>query len=243
MALHFRSSFGPDARPRRHFLTRAEIIEAAAAILERDGYDGLNMRSIAEELGVKATALYRYVGSRRDLDDILFDHLMAGCTPAVEGEDWRDDLRTIALAWRARLIGKRDATRIALEQVSIGPNLLPLMEASFAALRRSGLPDRDALEAYQTCTLFVHSFARAEAAYREVTSRRENEAALATSPQQGWVAAYPLVFAFRELMLAPPDFDYRFAFGLDTLLAGIERRVAEVGGRAGEHPRGSFPRL
>jgi AcrR family transcriptional regulator len=115
-ALHFRSNFGPAARARERFLTRVEIIEAAAGILERDGYDALSMRSIAEELGVKATALYRYVGNRRDLDDILFDHLMADCAPAVEGEDWRDDLRRIATAWRARLIGKRDATRIALEQ-------------------------------------------------------------------------------------------------------------------------------
>jgi hypothetical protein len=77
----------------------------------------------------------------------------------------------------------------------------------------------------------VHSFARSEAAYREMTSRPESAAALAAPPQPGWAEAYPLVFAFREEMLAPPDFDYRFAFGLDTLLAGIERRVAEVGRR------------
>jgi AcrR family transcriptional regulator len=226
VALPFRSNFGPAARTRRQFLTRAEIIEAAAAILERDGYDALNMRSVATELGVKATALYRYVASREELDDLLFDHLMADCAPAVDGEDWRDDMRRIAQAWRSRLVSKRDATRIALGQVSIGPNLLPLMEASFTALRRSGLTDRDVLEAYQTCTLFVHSYARAEATYKVVVSARESDASHTTAPRPEWAGPFPAVSAFAERMLAPPDFDYRFAFGVDALLAGIERRVA-----------------
>jgi TetR/AcrR family transcriptional regulator, tetracycline repressor protein len=233
VALRFRSNFGPAARTRRQFLTQAEIIEAAALILERDGYDALNMRSVASELGVKATALYRYVSSREELDDLLFDHLMADCTPAVAGEDWQDDLRRIAQAWRSRLIGKRDATRIALGQVSIGPNLLPLMEASFTALRRSGLTDRDVLEAYQTCTLFVHSYAGAEATYRGLAGKPESDAARAAAPRPEWARPYPSVLAFAERMLAPPDFDYRFEFGFDALLAGIERRVAAAEGAKG----------
>ncbi|MFI4973155.1 MAG: TetR/AcrR family transcriptional regulator [Caulobacterales bacterium] len=223
MALPFRSGPEPAARRRRQFLSREEIIEAAAAILERDGYDALNMRAIAAELGVRAAALYRYVQSREELDDILFDHLMAGCTPALQGKDWREDLRAIAQAWRERLVSRRDATRIALGQISIGPNLLPLMEATLGVLRGAGLGDEALVEAYRTLTLFVHSFASSEAAYRSLQAR---DGGVRFSPAQPeWVAPYPLVSAVAERLSRPADFDKHFAFALDALIAGIERRL------------------
>ena len=223
MTLPFRSRSAPSSRKRRQFLSRQKIVEAAAAILERDGYDALNMRSIAAELGVKATALYRYVDSREDLDDILFDHLMLGCVPALEGEDWRADLKAIAEAWRSRLLTRRDATRIALAQVSIGPNLLPLMEAALDVLRRSGLNDDDLIEAYQIHTLFVHSFASSQATYRALQARPNGLRYAPPAPE--WFEAYPIVSSVAERLTQPVDFDKRFAFGLNALIAGIERRV------------------
>src|SRR5579863_6258354 len=99
MALPLRVQTATAERRRRSFLSRDEIVAAAAAILERDGYDALTMRAIAAELGVQAAALYRHVAGREALDDLLFDHLMADCTPAVDGRDWREDVRSIAAAW------------------------------------------------------------------------------------------------------------------------------------------------
>jgi AcrR family transcriptional regulator len=171
MPLPFRSSAPPPARRRRAFLTQGEIVTAAAVVLERDGYDALKMRSVAAELGVQAAALYRYVESRAELDDLLFDHLMADCVPQVGGRDWREDLVAVASAWRQRLLSRRDATRIAIGQVSIGPNIAPLMEATLDALRRSGLGDGDLLEAYNACGIFVHGFASAEASQRDLASK------------------------------------------------------------------------
>src|SRR5579863_3516335 len=153
MALPLRAQTAAAERRRRTFLSRDEIVEAAAAILERDGYDALTMRAIAAELGVQAAALYRHIAGRDQLDDLVFDHLMAGCTPDIAGHDWREDLRTIATAWRARLIGRRDATRIAVSLVSVGPNVAPLMAATLGALRRSGLSDDDVAMTYDACLL------------------------------------------------------------------------------------------
>jgi AcrR family transcriptional regulator len=225
VALKFRSGANGAPRTRREFLSRAEIVAAAAALLDRDGYDGLNMRAIAAELGVRAAALYRYVESREDLDDMLFDHLMAGCAPRVSGKDWRADLRKIARAWRARLLSKRDLTRIALAGISIGPNLLPLMEVALRTLRRSGLADEDVVEVYQTCTLLVHSFATSEATYRSA-SARTGAGALRPAPiAPEWAARYPAVAALADKLSGPADFEDRFNFALDALIAGIERRA------------------
>ncbi len=225
MALPFRPADGAPRRRRASFLSRAEIVEAAAALLERDGYDELNMRAVAAELGVQAAALYRYVESREELDDLLFDHLMADCAPRLHGKDWREDLAAVATAWRNRLTSRRDATRIALGQVSIGPNLAPLMDAALAVLVRSGLGGAELIEAYQTCVIFVHGLAAAEAGYRDVAARSDGRSLRIAPLQPEWVEAYPTLAALADDISAPPDFDARFAFGLEALIAGIEQRL------------------
>jgi TetR/AcrR family tetracycline transcriptional repressor len=222
-------SFHPAAdRPRRRraaFLTRAEIVAAAARVLERDGYDALNMRAVAGVLGVQAAALYRHVESRAALDDLLFDHLMADCAPALGGGDWREDFTAVATAWRRRLLERRDVTRIALGEVSIGPNLAPLMDAGLRALTGAGLSDADAVEVYQACVILVHGFAAAEASYRDLVSRPESGLRVAPLRPE-WGEAFPTLWRLSDAISAPADFDGRFAFALQALIAGIERRVA-----------------
>jgi AcrR family transcriptional regulator len=222
MAQPFRSTASPPARRRAAFLTRDEIVAAAALILERDGYDSLNMRAVAAELAVQAAALYRHVGSRAELDDLLFDHLMADCAPKVRGKDWRDDLMRVARAWRKRLVSRRDATSIAFLKVSIGPNIAPLMEAMLAALRRSGLRDSDIVEVFEFCLLFVHGFASDEAIHRDPSFGPQG---VPLHPPE-WAEAYPTLSRLAPALTAPPDFEAHFAFGLDALIAGIERKLA-----------------
>ena len=226
MALPFRPAATQPARRRAAFLSRGEIVEAAAAIVEREGYDALNMRALAAELGVKAAALYRHIESREELDDLLFDHLMADCAPRLSGEDWRADLMAIATAWRERLISRRDATRIALGQISIGENLAPLMDAALGVLRRAGLGDEDVVEAYHACVIFVHGFARAEASYRDLAARSDGSGLRYGALRPEWVEAYPSLTAFADRLAAPADFDAPFAFGLRALFAEIEQRLA-----------------
>ncbi len=225
MALRFRAQTEHPARKRRTFLSREEIVAAAATVLERDGYDALNMRSVAALLDVQAAALYRYVKSREELDDLLFDHLMEGCAPAVPGSDWREDLRKIANAWRTRLLERRDATRIAFLDVSIGPNVIPLMEACLNALRRSGMDDDDVVDAYDTFIFFVHSVASAEASYRGRPAGCRAKEHSYQLPKPDWAKAYPTVTALLNRLTVPPDFDAQFAFGFDALIAGVERRA------------------
>ena len=225
MVLPFRSAVSPPARKRASFLTRDEIVAAAALVLERDGYDALNMRAVAAELRVQAAALYRHIESRAELDDLLFDYLMADCVPQTRGKDWREDLALVANAWRRRLVSRRDATRIALGQVSIGPNIAPLLDRTFDALRRSGLGESDVIKAYQACLIFVHGFASEEATQRDLMSKLDG--GIPTAPlRPEWAEAHPNLSRFAESLTAPNDFEANFAFGLEALIAGIERRPA-----------------
>jgi AcrR family transcriptional regulator len=53
--------------------SRSAIIDTARAILEREGVEGLTMRSVAEAVGVRAPSLYKHVADRDDLVRLVLD--------------------------------------------------------------------------------------------------------------------------------------------------------------------------
>ncbi|MEQ4303975.1 helix-turn-helix domain-containing protein [Plantactinospora sp. B6F1] len=58
-------SHGRTGRP--PLTSRAEILEAARKIIDRDGWERLTMRRLAAELGIGPTTLYHHVRDREDL--------------------------------------------------------------------------------------------------------------------------------------------------------------------------------
>jgi len=64
------------SRRRREPISREAIVDAAVALLDRDGYDALSMRALGEELGTGAASLYWHVGSKDGLLDLVMDKLI-----------------------------------------------------------------------------------------------------------------------------------------------------------------------
>src|SRR5580765_1801237 len=54
-------------------ITREAIVEAALAVLDRDGVDGLSMRRVAEELDTGAASLYWHVKNKDELLQLIFE--------------------------------------------------------------------------------------------------------------------------------------------------------------------------
>jgi AcrR family transcriptional regulator len=59
-----------NARSRR---TRVQLLEAARALLEDEGFDALTMTALADRAGVTRRAVYLHFPSRADVVDALFD--------------------------------------------------------------------------------------------------------------------------------------------------------------------------
>ncbi|HKS47665.1 MAG TPA: TetR/AcrR family transcriptional regulator C-terminal domain-containing protein [Amycolatopsis sp.] len=59
--------------PRPRSLTDTGIAAAALAVLDREGLDGLSMRTVAAELGVGTMSLYRYVTDRGQLEGLVIE--------------------------------------------------------------------------------------------------------------------------------------------------------------------------
>src|SRR5258707_13559867 len=86
-------------------ITLDDVVQAAAAVLARDGYDGLTMRAVAAEIGVRAPSLYWHVRSKEDLSLLLFDHLIDNLDYGFPTGDWRADRRPMAERFGAPLVG------------------------------------------------------------------------------------------------------------------------------------------
>lgn len=90
--------------PRSPVLTASGIRAAALGIIDRDGLDGLSMRKLAAELGVRAASLYGHVTTKDDLLHDLADQVLAEVdVSGFAGGDWRHGLATCARSYRAAL--------------------------------------------------------------------------------------------------------------------------------------------
>src|SRR4051794_33307060 len=95
-------------------LTRELIVDAALALLERDGLQGLSMRRLAQELDAGAASLYWHVGGKEELLGLLLDRIV-GEQPAPEPDprDWQRTVKELARTTRGHLSRRRDAAQLS----------------------------------------------------------------------------------------------------------------------------------
>ncbi|MEV4126912.1 TetR/AcrR family transcriptional regulator [Nocardia sp. NPDC049707] len=68
-------SSAPNGRTGRPPLTsRAQIVDAARQLIDRDGWETLTIRRLAAEIGVGATTLYHHIRDKEDLLILLVNH-------------------------------------------------------------------------------------------------------------------------------------------------------------------------
>jgi AcrR family transcriptional regulator len=127
-------------------LSRPAILAAALAVADAEGARALTMRRVAADLGSSTPmSLYRYVGSKDGLVDLMIDAVYGEVgLPERPSGDWRADLepltrQTWAVIQRHLWFGELVHTRPPL-----GPNALRYFDFRFAALASKGL-DADAM--------------------------------------------------------------------------------------------------
>jgi AcrR family transcriptional regulator len=124
-------------------LTRDAIVDAAIALIERDGADRLSMRRLGAELGVEAMSLYHHVPGKEALLDGLVEALVAEieadlALSARPEEDWHAEVRRRSLT--AREVMKRHpwAPGLLASRSTIPADVFGLYEAVLAALVEGG---------------------------------------------------------------------------------------------------------
>jgi AcrR family transcriptional regulator len=89
----------------RRGLSRAAVVETAARLADRDGYEALTLGAVAAEVGVRPPSLYNHVeglaGLRRELALAGLAELGERIRDAAVGRAGEDALLALAAAYRA----------------------------------------------------------------------------------------------------------------------------------------------
>jgi AcrR family transcriptional regulator len=208
------------------------IVSAAIEIIDRDGLHGLSMRTLAIELDTGTATLYRYVQSKEEvlveaLDAVLGEiHLPEEFSPTG---GWRSQVATMANALRDGLLAHPNITPLLAGSVPIGPSALLGREAMLTVLVDAGFEPSLAARTYLAIVHYVIGFVLAEnpesSAYGTNQKRSLRRYYQRLAPER-----FPRITALADELTAR-DSDREFAFGLDLILDGIERRSTTKGDR------------
>jgi AcrR family transcriptional regulator len=211
----------------RASLTREAIVAAAAEVLDEEGIDALTMRSVARRLDAGAMSLYRHIGGREELLDLVIARMVADVPERPLTGDWRVDLAAVARDVRAVLLRRPNLTVLLTSRSGPGAGSLVVLDRSLGILRAGGFSTADAVRANHVLGNFVAGAALWEAVgFGGATGeeRAQQARAAADAVTQIPTDAYPNVAWAADALFAGTA-DDRFEFGLRALLDGFEAMV------------------
>jgi AcrR family transcriptional regulator len=220
-------------RRRRRVLDRARIVTAAFELLDDVGLDGVNMRSVADRLGVTAASLYRHVRDKDELLVLLADEISGRIPPIPAGGSWREALRELARGCRRLLKAHRDAARLLSDTPPAGPKRLKQIELTLARLLEAGLSERDAIwGAYHFNNLVMEFIAdEVRLAGAAAALGTDRESLLRQARAQLWALPrdeFPIISRVAD-DFASDDADALFEFGVDLAIRGLESLIERGG--------------
>jgi AcrR family transcriptional regulator len=204
-------------------------LDAAQALVEREGDTALTFRRLGTELGADPTAAYRHFRNKDELLLALGDRLLGeaieSTTAAISPDaDWRTMLRLEAHGIRNTLVRHPKLASVISVRITQGDHEAIGIERGLGALAATGLPMREVVgiqRAYADTVLAWSLFwATFEALPAEAKAR--DAAAWVTTYQNLPAGQFPHIHAARPHL---EDFDDAYEFALNLLFDGIQARI------------------
>jgi AcrR family transcriptional regulator len=205
--------------------TKAQIVEAAIAILDGEGEAALTFRALAASLSTGAGAIYWHVASKDDLLAAATDHVVSQAVAAIEADAAKpgEAIRAIALA----VFDAFDEHPWIGAQLSLAPGrlgMLQVFEAIGSRLRPLGVPENARFHAWSALVNYIFGVAAQNADNaRRVHRETTREAQLGTIAER-WMQLDATDYPFlHEIAARLPGHDDReqFLAGIDLILTGI----------------------
>lgn len=219
----------------RDTLTRDQIVRTAVELLDEEGLEGLNMRSLGKRLGSAATAVYWHVKSKDNLvqlvADLLWDEI---ALPDLDTVDWRTAATAMATDLYAVFTRHPWLVQASASHALYGPAKARHDDHSLAVYEAAGFVGADADRATASVFMFVLGSASGESAAASLRRRlaREGgdaeESLAAAMAEAGEIASrFPRLRA--RLDASGAEYggapESSFEFGLKSLLDGLEARL------------------
>lgn len=213
---------------KREPLSRERVLRAAMAVADAQGYDSLTIRSLATHLGVRPMALYYHVTNKGEILDGILDLAFEEIEIPSVGGEWRAEM--VRRARSARDALRRHPWAIVLLQSGTAPGAATLRHhnAVIGTLRTAGFSVRQTAHAFALLDSYIYGFALSEATLPINGPQTVAEVATAMEAKHP-LDDYPHLAEFSTEHIMQPGYDFgsEFEFGLDLIVDGLARSLAE----------------
>lgn len=145
-------------------LSRQHILVTALALVDTFGMEALSMRRLAKELGVDPMAIYRHLPDKAAvIEGIVALVISEFAAPNVTSDDWRDQVRAFAAAYRALVWAHPNVMYYLLTHIEASPPaVLALSEYLAATLQQIDLTPLQVVTAVHTLVDSLHGYVLTE---------------------------------------------------------------------------------
>ncbi len=225
----------------RRPLTREQIVEAAMALLDREGLPALTMRRLGRELGVEGMAIYSHFRNKAELLFALVKRFIDEIQPVyAPGADWQTKLRAAMRSFRQVGLAHPSVFSLLTTRPWDGVALRRLDE-DLSWLHEAGFSPEASAYALGTLLSYVTGFVTREirSTLKQPFGVPESVASLASEQMR---LTFPYLAVVRRYMYGPDmAHDVAFETGLNVIFAGLEalraRELPTVEGRSSEQKR------
>ncbi|MBG0814568.1 TetR/AcrR family transcriptional regulator C-terminal domain-containing protein [Planomonospora sp. ID82291] len=221
----------------RDTLTKEQIVRTAIELLDDEGLDGLNMRSLGKRLGAAATAVYWHVKNKDDLILLAGDRVWEEIDlPDPEAAGWRTAATALATGLHAMFSRHPWLVQALGSHLFHGPGKARHDDRSLAVYEAAGFTAAQADRAAAAVFTFVLGNVLGASAMVSLTRRLSREGADAEALiEDTMIRAREVAMDFPRLrarLETPMAADYAaapeqtFMYGLQALLDGLEARLA-----------------
>lgn len=213
------------------------VVRTAVDLADRGGLAAVTLAKVAAALGFTKMALYRHVGSKDELFELMSDFAV-GPAPEMRTRagQWRAGLRRWAHALREVYLAHPWLPQIPIAGPPRGPNSIAWMDAALRPLASTDLDWATKLGIVMLVNMHVR---QSVLLTQQLTDAREDVGLAATQVTQNYGRALvglvdPEQWPEAAKLLADPLFqsppeepdDSDFVFGLELILNGVAVEVA-----------------
>lgn len=225
----------------RDTLTKDQIIGTAIELLDEEGLEGLNMRSLGKRLGSAATAVYWHVENKDNLVLLAGDRVWNEIElPDLAALDWQTAATSMAAGLHA-MLGRHPWLVPAFgSHLFYGPGKVRYDDHSLAIYEAGGFVGADADRAAATVFTFVLGSALGASATVSLTRRLSRDGGNAEELIQDTMSkAREVAMRFPRLrarLETPTAMEYAaapdqtFEFGVRALLEGLKAELGAIPG-------------
>ncbi|MEO7235055.1 MAG: TetR/AcrR family transcriptional regulator [Lapillicoccus sp.] len=208
--------------------TIQEVGAAGVAVADRNGLEGVSMKSVAAELGLTPMSLYRYVDSKEQLLEVMLD--VAYGPPdrsLVASGPWRERLSRWAYALVDALLQHPWISMVPMAGPPLSPNILGWTDAGAQAYEGAELTAQQKMSSLLVVDGYVRSHVRMSLTMGFAEPDPQEPNLYATYlPTLLDPDRFPALLATSPAILDDdPEGDFfrdELRFGLDLILDGIE---------------------